>query len=81
MGTAKIITPTLGVDYQTKKLKKGGGIEKYTMYKDYVNGIYTGDKKESIAQKNYDRLNRLHYREAKTNQMTPANYILSYLME
>ena len=79
--TAKIITPTLGVDYQTKKLKKGGGIEKYTMYKDYVNGIYTGDKKESIAQKNYDRLNRLHYREAKTNQMTPANYILSYLME
>ena len=81
LGTAKIITPTLGVDYQTKKLKKGGGIEKYTMYKDYVNGIYTGDKKESIAQKNYDRLNRLHYREAKTNQMTPANYILSYLME
>ena len=79
--TAKIITPTLGLDYQTKKLKKGGGIEKYTMYKDYVNGIYTGDKKESIAQKNYDRLNRLHYREAKTNQMTPANYILSYLME
>ena len=27
--TAKIITPTLGVDYQTKKLKTGGWLDKY----------------------------------------------------
>ena len=62
------------------KKETGGEIEKYAMYKDYIKGLYKGNKMESKAEKNYDKLNRVHYRDAKSNQMSPANYILTHVI-
>ena len=61
-------------------LNKGGEIENHIMYKNYINGIYEGSKMQSKAEKVYDKLNRLHYRDAKAKQMTPANYVLSEII-
>ena len=61
-------------------LNKGGEIENHIMYKNYINGIYKGSKMQSKAEKVYDKLNRLHYRDAKAKQMTPANYVLSEII-
>ncbi len=65
---------------QLDRLKKGGEIENNIMYKNYINGVYTGSKMESKAEKIYDKLNRLHYRDAKAKQMTPANYVLTHVI-
>ena len=65
---------------QLDRLKKGGEIENNIMYKNYIDGVYTGSKMESKAEKIYDKLNRLHYRDAKAKQMTPANYVLTHVI-
>ena len=65
---------------QLDRLKKGGEIENNIMYKNYINGVYTGSKMESKAEKIYDKLNRLHYKDAKAKQMTPANYVLTHVI-
>jgi LysM repeat protein len=65
---------------QLDRLQKGGEIENNIMYKNYINGVYTGSKMESKAEKIYDKLNRLHYRDAKAKQMTPANYVLTHVI-
>ena len=65
---------------QLDRLQKGGEIENNIMYKNYINGVYRGSKMESKAEKIYDKLNRLHYRDAKANQMTPANYVLTHVI-
>ena len=64
---------------QLDRLEKGGEIENNIMYKNYINGVYEGSKMQSKAEKVYDKLNRLHYRDAKAKQMTPANYVLTYI--
>ena len=65
---------------QKDRLQKGGEVENNIMYKNYIDGVYTGSKMESKAEKVYDKLNRLHYRDAKAKQMTPANYVLSHII-
>ena len=60
--------------------KGGSTTNPYTIYKNYINGVYRGSKMESKAEKIYDKLNRLHYRDAKANQMTPANYVLTHVI-
>ena len=65
---------------QLDRLQKGGEVENNIMYKNYIDGVYTGSKMESKAEKVYDKLNRLHYRDAKAKQMTPANYVLSHII-
>ena len=65
---------------QLDRLQKGGEIENNIMYKNYIDGVYTGSKMESKAEKIYDKLNRLHYRDAKAKQMTPANYVLTHVI-
>jgi hypothetical protein len=63
------------------KLKKGGETESNAMYKDYVNGTYSGHEMEYKAEKNYDKLNRLHYNDAKTKGMSVSNYILTHIID
>jgi hypothetical protein len=46
------------------------------LYKNYVNGNVDSEK----ARKNYDKLNRVYYREAKIKNMKPANYIMTELI-
>jgi LysM repeat protein len=69
-----------GIKNGYKTFQKGGNIENNIMYKNYINGVYTGSKMESKAEKIYDKLNRLHYRDAKAKQMTPANYVLTHVI-
>ena len=45
-------------------------------YKDYIVGKDESEK----ARKNYDKLNRVYYREAKIKNMMPANFIMTELI-
>jgi len=58
-------------------MAKGG---EYQVFNNYVNGIYDNTPKEKEAQKIYDKLNRVHYKDAKKAGTTVPNYILSVLM-
>jgi len=69
-----------GIKNGYKTFQEGGEIENNIMYKNYIDGVYTGSKMESKAEKIYDKLNRLHYRDAKAKQMTPANYVLTHVI-
>ena len=53
---------------------KNGG--EYNIYKDYVNGKLNSKEGKKV----YDKLNRVHYKEAKEAGMSPANYIMTNLM-
>tara|TARA_R110001599_G_scaffold320144_3_gene530113 strand:- start:4162 stop:8124 length:3963 start_codon:yes stop_codon:yes gene_type:complete len=55
--------------------KDGGESKPYKIYKNYVMGN-TSDKN---SEKIYDKLNRMHYREAKQAGMDVPNYIMTYL--
>jgi hypothetical protein len=55
-------------------LKTGGESNPYSRYKTYVNGGFVGSNED---KKNYDKLNRINYAEAKALGMTPANYIMT----
>ena len=50
--------------------------KEFKLYKNYVNGNVDSEK----ARKNYDKLNRVYYREAKIKNMKPANYIMTELI-
>jgi len=57
--------------------KEGGSTTNpYTIYMNYINGI---DESE-VAQNIFDKLNRMHYRDAKTRGMGVANYIASNII-
>jgi hypothetical protein len=58
--------------------KKEGG--EYNVFQDYIMGKYSNTDKEKYAEGIYDKLNRVHYREAKEAGMSPANYIMTNLM-
>jgi LysM repeat protein len=60
--------------------KKGGEPNPLTIYSNYINGDYDGTDLENKAIKIYDKLNRIHYKDAKALGMSPANYILSHVM-
>lgn len=48
-----------------------------TMYRDYIKGNI---QNETEAIKNYDKLNRVYYNEAKESGMTVANYIMTHIV-
>jgi len=56
------------------KLKTGGEDDPYIRYKKYVNGGFVGSDED---KKNYDKINRINYADAKAVGMTPANYIMT----
>ena len=58
-------------------MENGGEIENHIMYKNYVNGVYEGSKMQIKGAKIYDKLNRIHYRDAKASNMAPANYVMT----
>ena len=53
------------------------GIEDLTIYKNYLEGVYNNTDDEEIGQKIYDKLNRVYYRQAKENNMSAPNYIMT----
>ena len=60
--------------------KKGGEPSPLTIYSNYINGDYDGTDLENKAIKIYDRLNRIHYGDAKSLGMSPVNYILTHVV-
>jgi len=64
-------------EFIKKKEKKTGGETIYNEYKKYVDHGFTGSKK---LQENYDKLNRVHYKDAKSMGMSPANYIMTNIL-
>ena len=59
----------------------GGETDQLKIYKDYVYGVYDGTEMQSKAEKIYDKLNRVYYKEAKQSGTTVPNYILSKVMK
>jgi hypothetical protein len=61
-----------------RRFKVGGPklSKELQLYKDYIIGNDDSEK----ARKNYDKLNRVYYREAKVKNMKPANYIMSTMI-
>jgi hypothetical protein len=74
-------TYTKGVKNNSKyfnvlQYKQKGG-EMKALYKEYING-----KNNSASAINaYDKLNRIHYTEAKSKNMSPSNYIMSFIIK
>ena len=56
--------------------RSGGESNIYKVYKDYINGNATDKNSEMV----YDKLNRIHYKDAKQAGMGVPNYIMSYLV-
>jgi hypothetical protein len=59
----------------------GGETDQLKIYKDYVYGVYDGTEMQSKAEKIYDKLNRVYYKEAKQSGTTVPNYILTKVMK
>ena len=63
-------------DAYFKRLEKGGQVKEiFSTYANYINGK---DKSQN-AEKAFDKLNRIYYRDAKAMNMSPANYIMTYV--
>jgi len=69
------------IDDSTLGLAQNGGSTSnlHTIYKHYINGNYKTKQEEIVGQKVYDKLNRVYYRDAKAMNMSPANYIMTYV--
>jgi len=52
----------------------------FSIYKDYMNGVYEGTDKEDMAKQTYDKLNRVYYKAAKDAGMSAPNYTMSTLL-
>ena len=61
--------------------KTGGQLNDLKIYSDYINGNYDDIKFEKEAQKVYDKLNRIHYKNAKQFGMSAPNYIMTYFLK
>ena len=58
-------------------LAKGG---EYGVFKNYMNGEYNNTSRLNFAEGVFDKLNRKHYKDAKSSGMSAPNYIMSYLV-
>jgi hypothetical protein len=59
----------------------GGETDQLKIYKDYVYGVYDGTEMEKSAEKIYDKLNRVYYKEAKKQGMRVPNYIMTNVIK
>ena len=66
-----------GIEGGYSSFEDGGELTLYDIYKKYVMGGATDDISKSI----YDKLNRVHYTDAKGLGMSVPNYILTYVMK
>ena len=58
-------------------LAKGG---EYGVFKNYMNGEYNNTSRLNFAEGVFDKLNRKHYKDAKSSGMSAPNYIMSHLV-
>ena len=58
------------------KAQTGGQIKLSTTYKNYI----LGDDNTEEAEKTYDKLNRIYYKQSKEAGMSPANFIMTHVI-
>jgi|11_taG_2_1085331.scaffolds.fasta_scaffold00034_47 GH24 family phage-related lysozyme (muramidase) len=61
--------------------RQGGEVEELELYKSYINSDFDNKADQIEAQKVYDKLNRIHYKNAKQFGMSAPNYIMTYLLK
>ena len=61
--------------------RQGGEVEELELYKSYINSDFDNKADQIKAQKVYDKLNRIHYKNAKQFGMSAPNYIMTYLLK
>lgn len=71
----------IGTGAASNEFQSGGETEMFSMYSDYINGIFDGTEMEEKASKVYDKLNRMHHKKAKTYGTTVPNYIMSVVIK
>ena len=52
----------------------------FKIYKDFIMGEFDTSESYPEAEKVFDRLNRVYYKEAKEAGMSPANYIMTNIV-
>ena len=62
--------------FRNSVLARGG---EYGVYNNYMTGKYDGTPREKHAMNLYDKLNRVHYKDAKKANMSSPNYIMSHI--
>ena len=62
------------------ELKFGGQINKNEVYKNYIKGKYDNTDKLAFGKEVYDKLNRLHYKDAKKLGMHIPNYVMTHVV-
>tara|TARA_R110000868_G_scaffold14754_5_gene68413 strand:+ start:2749 stop:6885 length:4137 start_codon:yes stop_codon:yes gene_type:complete len=62
--------------FRNSVLARGG---EYGVYNNYMTGKYEGTPREKHAMNLYDKLNRVHYKDAKKANMSSPNYIMSHI--
>lgn len=68
-------------DYvEGNKQKEGGENKMHKIYKEFVNGKYDGTEDYDMAEKIYDKLNRMYYKKAKEQNMGVSNYIMTNII-
>ena len=63
-----------GGELSLSEAQEGG---EYGVFKNFINGDYDGTSRETYAKDLHDKLNRKHYKQAKSMGMSPANYIMT----
>ena len=58
----------------------GGESNMFKIYKDFIMGEFDTSESYPEAEKVFDRLNRVYYKEAKEAGMSPANYIMTNIV-
>ena len=63
-------------------MQSGGSTnnKQFEIYQNYINSIFD-EVSEEEAEKVYDKLNRIYYRDAKQAGMSPANYIMTHIIQ
>ena len=61
-------------------MKVGGDVENNTMYKNFITGAYKGSRMKKKSEAIFDKLNRIHYKDAKAAGMSAPNYVMSHIV-
>jgi len=61
-------------------MRAGGEVEDKIIYRNYVNGMYEDTKMFETASDVFDKLNRKYLNQARELGLSPANYVMTYVI-
>ena len=65
---------------QFDRMRAGGEVEDKIIYRNYVNGMYEDTKMFETASDVFDKLNRKYLNQARELGLSPANYVMTYVI-